>query len=189
MNIRRVALAAGAFALGVGMLTGCGLTPKTAATPSPSAPAAADSSPTASAAGFPSVCDMFTDADMSALTQGTIASHKPDGKSTPAAPACDWLSADGGITVTASLRTTTKSDFDSSADGYTPVSGVGDKATELHGILTVFHAPTTEIGIIFGGGGDPDVAIQKAIALKIIEKLDGGASPSPSASASASASE
>jgi hypothetical protein len=184
MNIRRAALVAATAVAMVGLAGACSLTPKPAATPS--APPSATGSPSpAAAAGFPDACNLFTDADMSALTKGQIAGHKAGTHSTPAAPDCDWFSKDGGITVSISLATTKKSDFDADVPNYTAVPGVGDGAYENHGILAVLHG-TTGISVIFGGSGDESVAVQKAIASKIIEKLDGpasSASPSPSASA------
>jgi hypothetical protein len=180
MNMRRAAIVAAAAVAVVGLAGGCGLLPKSAATPSAPPPSATDSPSPAAGPGLPDVCDMFTDADMSTLTKGNIGSHQAGAKSTQAAPECDWITKDGGTLVSISLETGTKADFDADLPSYTAVPGVGDGAYENHGILTVLHG-TTVITVIFGGAGDESVAVQKAIASKVIEKLD-GPSPSPSAS-------
>lgn len=169
-----VALGAGGFGLG-----GCGLTAK----PTPSALPQATESPSAGTAAnnFPDVCNLFTTAEMSALTKQTIVVASPDGKSTKESPSCDWNKADTAIVTVITLATKQKSDFDSEKGSYEPVPGLGDGAYENHGILTVLHG-TIEISVIFGGSGEESVAVQKLIAQKVIEKLDNPASPSPSAS-------
>lgn len=178
----RRALVVGAMALAVGVgglgVAGCGLSPKPTASPSPSAPVAASPS---TADGLPDVCQLFTTAEIVTLTQNTkVTGSKANTDSKPGAPSCDWLATDGAIVVNIALKTTTKAAFDADAPNYTAVSGVGDGAYENHGILTALHG-TTEISVIFGGSGEESVAVAKAVAIKVIEKLD-GPSASPSAS-------
>ncbi|WP_163511825.1 DUF3558 family protein [Fodinicola acaciae] len=182
--IRRAVVAGiAAVALGAGgaALTGCGLIPKAA--PSPSAtglPQAAESPSPSAGPGFPDVCKLFTNDEIGALTKATITDAKPDDKSTKDQPDCAWSSADGGAVTTIYLANKTKAKFDDESGGYQAVTGIGDGAYENHGILTVLHG-TTEITVIFGGGGDDSIAVQKSIAQKVIDKLD-NPSPSPSAS-------
>ncbi|WP_394832632.1 DUF3558 domain-containing protein [Pendulispora rubella] len=128
--------------------------------------ASATSSVTVGQPGLPDVCKMFTNEEMAALIGGKITSSRAGEKSTALQPECDWLGANEGISVSISLTPALNT---STLEGYEPVAGIGEAATENHGILTVLYRGT-EITVIHGGTGQ--VETQKKIAAKVIEAID-----------------
>lgn len=169
LGLRRLAVAAlVAFTMSLTACDGCSKkADKPESTTSGEQPAAAGSAATNSGQpGFPDVCKMFTNEELSALTGSQITTSRPGEKSTAAEPECDWLNANEGIVVTVGLSVAAK---DLSFEGYEPVAGIGESAAENHGILSVL-SKGTEITVIHGGSGSVDV--QKKIAAKVIAELE-----------------
>lgn len=130
-------------------------------------PSAAPMTTPAGGAGS-EVCEMLTVAEVGGLTGARIVASRPDNKSTPTEPNCDWLGPDDGIVVHVGLNPAKKNILDD-FEGYQRVPGIGEAAIENHGILSVLYKGT-ELTVIFGGAGA--VEIQKQIAARVIEKLD-----------------
>ena len=158
--------AVGVVAIALATVGGCSKkAEKSESTSSGVAAASATSTSSAGQPGYPELCKLFTAEEMAAVTGGKIASSHAGEKSTPTQPECDWLDPNEGIAVSISLSVGDKA----SLEGYEAVAGIGEAATENHGILTVLHHGT-EITVIHGGTGQ--VETQKKIAAKVIEALD-----------------
>jgi len=148
-------------------LSACGKKSSTSTTESKGSEATAASRTTAGT--FPDVCKMFTNEEMGTLIDTTIVESKAHPQTKPDEPGCDWMDKNGGLLVTVSLAPKTKNAFADEFQGYEAVSGIGEGAFENHGILSVLHR-TTEITVIFGGGGSEET--QKKVATQVIQKLD-----------------
>lgn len=166
---RRAVVTASVTALAMAALTGCLDSkdePKSpaAAASSPSAPPTSEptAGPTASQANasLPDVCVLLNKEEASALLKKPVSTLTPDNKATE--NGCDY---DESLSVTVSA--TTQAEFDSAAEGYPKVNGVGDGACTVSGVLWVRHG-TTKITVIAGVGDGGRVAI----ARKVMAKLD-----------------
>lgn len=173
----RMAVGAAAILVAAG-LTACNRDGTSGTKPPATAPVAAsgvpgprNTPPAEKADGsLPDMCQVLSKEDVSAVLQSEFTSAKPSievGENT-----CDYNNANGDDGVTVGISATTLAAFDSDAQGYPPVAGVGDGAFD-DAVLLYVRDGDYKVSVSAGGGD----TVRIALAQKVITKLPSSTTP------------
>jgi hypothetical protein len=161
-------------AAGVLALAGCGAAgadATSAASTAAAAPAAAAGAPSPSAAGLPDVCELLTNADVTALTSHSVSQVDQDGlDATAPTRHCQWQLDSGDLAVF--LSTTNETDFKVRDPAAVDVSGIGDEAYTSSGHLFV-RAGEKQLDVYATGASDDagNITVATATAQKLLPKI------------------